>query len=362
MKLFLSVTALLAFVALATSQGCEQEVNCMAASGCRCASTQSPVPNNPQLVVISINDAISELAYDNYYAPLFDGRLNPDFYPVSATFFVPHEYTDYSKVNALYRNGHEIAIHSITKNPLTEYWLEASVDTLVQEFDGQRQIISRFANIPVEDITGARVPNMALAGDNLFNALNSVGIEYDATLNVMNGFNYFPFTLDFVNQVNCASGICPEAAHPGIWVTPIINLMGDGVECNNLQACRVEGTAAQIADWLMREFNAVYEDNRAPLNLVISSAWFMGTANTFEGLTMFLDNLQAMNDVYIVSNRKAVEWMKNPSGFTSDTGDNNTPCTARSCALPKDDETRYMVSCVACPSVFPWLGNPLGTN
>ncbi|KAK9730681.1 hypothetical protein QE152_g14305 [Popillia japonica] len=305
MKLFLSVTVLLAFIALAASQGCEQEVNCLEAialaasqgceqevncleaNGCRCATTQSPLPldETPQLVICSFNDAITELAYTTYYEPLFSGRMNPDFYPVSATFFVPHEYTDYRRVNDfdyrrvndLYREGHEIAVHSITKDPLTEYWLESSVSNLKDEFEGQMRIISRFANIPVDDISGARVPNMALAGDNLFNALSEI-----AKLSVPPAS--VPFTLDYGSQVICASGVCPQNTHAGMWVTPIINIMGDGVECNNLQACRVEGTAQEIANWLIREFNVLYQGNRAPMNLVLSSAWFMATENSLQGL------------------------------------------------------------------------------
>ncbi|KAK9730684.1 hypothetical protein QE152_g14307 [Popillia japonica] len=356
MKLFLSVTVLLAFIALAASQGCEQEVNCLEANGCHCATTQSPLPfpDTPQLVICSFNDAITESAYTTYYEPLFSGRMNPDFYAVSATFFVPHEYTDYGRVNALYREGHEIAVHSITKDPLTEYWLErqlqATVDKLKEEFEGQKKIISRFASIPVDDISGARVPNMALAGDNLFNALSEIGIEYDATWNVMNGYNYFPFTLDYGSQVICASGVCP---YEWIQLFPVhFGLRKPRQPCFFAPHKKYES-----------EFNVLYQGNRAPMNLVLSSAWFMATENSLQGLQLFLDHLDGLNDVYIVSHKKAVEWMSNPQPigeFSSDTGYQYASCTARSCTLAKGDETRYMVSCVACPAVFPWLGNPDG--
>ncbi|GJQ83035.1 hypothetical protein Trydic_g15849 [Trypoxylus dichotomus] len=367
MKVCLSVTVLLAFVAFAASQGCVQEDNCVAADGCRCASRSSPIPvaDTPQFVTISFNDAVSAAYYSSYYQPLLAGRVNPDGNPVTATFYVPHEYTDYSRVNALYVSGQEIAVHSITKNPVSDYWRTADEDTLTDEFAGQKTIISRFANIPESDIRGARVPNFELAGDVLFRAYSRAGVEYDATITSFNADRYFPFTLTIPNQISCPIGECPVDGH-SIWAAPIIDLIGDGVECNNLQACRVAGTAEEIAAWLTAQFNLLYQGERAPMNLVASAAWFVTTEGAFEGLTLFLDSLAALNDVYIVSNSQVIDWISNP--VPVDEVDTSVePRTANcgsplSCALAKGEETRYMTSCVACPAVFPWLGNPAGED
>lgn len=84
---------------------------------CRCASQSlgSPIPMDkiPQLVMITFDDAVTSLIYDQVMDVL--GRhKNPDGCEAQATFYVAHEYTDYSRVHELWAQGHEIALHSIT--------------------------------------------------------------------------------------------------------------------------------------------------------------------------------------------------------------------------------------------------------
>lgn len=66
----------------------------------------------PQLVMLTFDDAVSVANY-KYTEEIMLGRTNPDGCSAAATFFVSHEYTDYSKVHALWSEGHEIALHSI---------------------------------------------------------------------------------------------------------------------------------------------------------------------------------------------------------------------------------------------------------
>lgn len=65
----------------------------------------------------------------------------------------------------LHAHGQEIALHSITHDTMTSYWSALDVDTLVEEFEGERQIIAHFADIPYEDIRGMRVPLLQLSGE-----------------------------------------------------------------------------------------------------------------------------------------------------------------------------------------------------
>lgn len=66
--------------------------------------------------MLTFDDAVTAANYQ-YIKEVMGGRFNPDNCPVAATFFVSHEYTDYSKVHALWTEGHEIALHSITYVP-----------------------------------------------------------------------------------------------------------------------------------------------------------------------------------------------------------------------------------------------------
>lgn len=65
-------------------------------------------------MLVTFDDAVTQLLYQEYYSNAFPGRVNPNGCQVGATFFVSHEYTDYQIVNKLRNEGHEIALHSIS--------------------------------------------------------------------------------------------------------------------------------------------------------------------------------------------------------------------------------------------------------
>lgn len=68
----------------------------------------------PQIVLLTFDDSVNDLN-KGLYADLFEkGRKNPNGCPISATFYVSHEWTDYGQVQNLYASGHEIASHTIS--------------------------------------------------------------------------------------------------------------------------------------------------------------------------------------------------------------------------------------------------------
>lgn len=73
-----------------------------------------PVHEVPQMVLITFDDAVNDLN-KMYYEEIFEnGRVNPNGCPISSTFYVSHEWTDYSQVQNLYADGHEFASHTIS--------------------------------------------------------------------------------------------------------------------------------------------------------------------------------------------------------------------------------------------------------
>lgn len=84
---------------------------------CNCGSSLIPgklkVKDIPQLVMITFDDSINDLNWD-IYREIFTDRQNPNGCPILGTFYVSHEWTDYSQVQTLYATGHEMASHSIT--------------------------------------------------------------------------------------------------------------------------------------------------------------------------------------------------------------------------------------------------------
>lgn len=103
--------------------------------------------------MLTFDDAVT-IANINFYREAMRNRKNPNNCPISATFFIAHEYTDYSLVHELSAAGHEISLHSISHESNTGYWKDASLDTLNKEFTDQRTMMAHFANISAADIKG----------------------------------------------------------------------------------------------------------------------------------------------------------------------------------------------------------------
>lgn len=73
-----------------------------------------PVENVPQMVLLTFDDSVNDLN-KGLYTDLFEkGRVNPNGCPISGTFYVSHEWTDYSQVQNLYSGGHEMASHTVS--------------------------------------------------------------------------------------------------------------------------------------------------------------------------------------------------------------------------------------------------------
>jgi hypothetical protein len=90
-----------------------------------------------------------------------------------------------------------------------------------------------------------------------------------------------------------------------------------------------------------------------------------------------VDEILKLDDVFIVSINKGLDWIQNPVNLTDifdgaidsweDTTITTNECSfVSSCRFNvsgiSEDLTgeRYMSSCVLCPKNFPWLGNPFG--
>jgi hypothetical protein len=109
----------------------------------------------------------------------------------------------------------------------------------------------------------------------------------------------------------------------------------------------------------------VKNDTRAPLILRLDSYWFSFTKNSYEGFTKFLEEVGTQDDVFLVSVQDVVDWIENPvpaTAYATPVHDDRTKdCKEVSCTLTNiDGGVRYMKSCVPCPDVYPWKGNPLG--
>lgn len=121
------------------------------------------------------------------------------------------------------------------------YWSPSDLEVLIQEFDGQKQIISKFANIPADHIKGARTPYLQINNNITFEAYVASGLTYDNSWPALSSNKLFPYTLDHKSSQPCLVGTCPSEEFPGFFVNPVNNLQGlEGQECNALLGCEVE--------------------------------------------------------------------------------------------------------------------------
>ncbi|CAK9302638.1 unnamed protein product [Gordionus sp. m RMFG-2023] len=297
--------------------------------GCRCASPDIPSQleksKMPQLVLLSFSGAVNELNFPTYLDILGnisnsgeglnrkkrdEGmpnklRLNPNGCPISATFFISHEWTNYQMVHDLYNRGHEVALNSISY-PDSQWWKDANYDDWVTEIGDQKVLTSKFANISESEIVGVRVPYMETGGDKQFKMLREHDMLYDSSIPT-DAINppLFPYTLEYKSPyVECSVGECPTKSYPGIWEIPLINYIdGKGKLCSTVPACELkdeledrdyreyknidrptakkngpsDSRAKKVFDLLSNNFHAHYESNRAPFPLALYWEWLSPT-------------------------------------------------------------------------------------
>lgn len=161
-----------------------------------------PYEETPQFVYLTYDDAINAKNILHVRRIFAEVNHENNTCPAVGTFFVSHEYTDYSLVNELYSQGHEIALHSITHSHMGN----PSDGQLTAEFVGQRKIVSDFAEIPETEITGIRMPFLQLAGDQQYKMLYDNGFVYDFSRTQWSSKRMWPYTLDYESNQDCFLG------------------------------------------------------------------------------------------------------------------------------------------------------------
>ena len=80
-------------------------------SPCYCATTKTPgglLPSQiPQFMTLTFDDNVNDVI-GSVIANLTQGYFNPNGCPISATFFVSINYTDFWSIQRLYNLGHEM--------------------------------------------------------------------------------------------------------------------------------------------------------------------------------------------------------------------------------------------------------------
>ncbi|XP_076228920.1 chitin deacetylase-like 5 isoform X1 [Nomia melanderi] len=334
---------------------------------CSCGGTDIPgdyLPEEiPQIVLLTFDDSVNDLN-KGLYSDLFEkGRKNPNGCPISATFYVSHEWTDYSQVQNLYAGGHEIASHTVSHS----FGEQFSQRKWAREVAGQREILSAYGGVKLEDVRGMRAPFLSVGGNNMFKMLWDTNFTYDSSMPIYeNRPPSWPYTLDYKLFHDCMIPPCPTRSYPGLWEVPMVMWQDlNGGRCSMGDACSNPPTADGVYKMLIKNFERHYTTNRAPFGLFYHAAWFTQPHHK-EGFISFLDTIVAMDDVWIVTNWQAIQWVRNPTPlpllhtfepFGCNYPDRPKKCNnPRVCNLWHKSGVRYMKTCQACPDIYPWTG------
>eukprot|EP00730_Choanoeca_flexa_P019178 TRINITY_DN9358_c0_g1_i2.p1 TRINITY_DN9358_c0_g1~~TRINITY_DN9358_c0_g1_i2.p1 ORF type:complete len:485 (+),score=97.46 TRINITY_DN9358_c0_g1_i2:135-1457(+) len=342
---------------------------------CFCNSITSPprdlpVARIPQIVTVTFDDAITVNNYE-YFQSLFNNRNNPNGCQASATFYVSHIFSNYRLVQNLYKQGHEIAAHTITHGRNLEW-----NDEIVQ----QRQIMNRFAQIPSNQILGFRAPFLEPGGDAQLTAMARNGFTHDSSFLLkpreLNESSQFPFTWEF--PFDCQPvGQCPsQFSYPELWEVGVnIWTRPDGTGRFGFPDEFRPNTKQEVLDFLRYNYYRQNNDNKAPFGIFLHARWFDDYPFAFTALREFLDEIQQNDDTYLLSHAQMLDWMRTPvtvdnidqleSWQCDSTPPGPEPCTEleqNNCRYvnPRDGSEVFMATCLPCPDSYPWLDNPLG--
>ncbi|KAK6028684.1 polysaccharide deacetylase, partial [Ostertagia ostertagi] len=321
---------------------------------CFCSTS---APNSvPQFVVLTFDDAVNGRTFPDYLE-LFETvkYRNPNGCPVKGTFFVSHEWTNYDAVQWLFQQGMELASNSISHVSLEG----TDANRWLNEMDGQRRIMAKFANANEEEIVGMRAPQLVLGGDEQFDMMARAGFVYDNSMSVnpgVNGEPYWPQTLDHTVPWACYDAQCPTSSFPGLWVIPLNQFYGsyipqiDSFRRSSMIRAAVDlnTTVDQLTNMLFSNFDRSYLGNRAPYVLSLNADLLQ-----LNGRNTGMQALQRFSEA-----------VKCAQSF------NQYPAIARkSCSKPNKcmyrtpglgSQEHQFLTCSPCPDQYPWLDNPIG--
>ncbi|XP_014676062.1 PREDICTED: uncharacterized protein LOC106816029 [Priapulus caudatus] len=383
-------------------QGCAAfcDANSCRLPDCKCADTQIPgglVANDiPQMVLIGWDEALRVEDYNHLYQQIFkrvtpnrrrEPRRNPNGCPITGTFFVSHQFTDYAAVQSMYAEGNEIAAHSISKQLPAAYWEKADANELQAEYANQRIQFSQLASVPPSRIVGMRAAYLQTSGDTTVDFAQNAGFAWDSSYPTPRmSPPLWPYTFDYKTFDQTADGDCPvppcpTAPHRGFWEFPLVDWIDtNDTLCANVDSCYFPEDKDEALQLLRSNFARHYETNRAPFPLNLRARWFLDDGqHNMEALQEFMDDLAGRDDIYFVTYSQALEWMRDPvrladlgrsTLFSCDYADRAPLCAHPNLCgylnithAPNDDEhpgDRFFQTCARCPDSYPWVDNPTG--
>jgi len=364
---------------------------------CLCSEDGTEVPGGlcpgkrncydvPQMVTITFDDAINNNNID-LYDEIFTNRFNPNNCTIKGTFFVSHQYTNYSAVQNMHRLGHEIAAHSITHKNDEDFWTNATVEDWAREMSGSRLIIDKFANITDNSVVGLRAPYLRVGGNEQFTMMEEQSFLYDSSMTApLQSPPLWPYTMYFKMPHPCHGNVknCPTRSH-AVWEM-VMNELDRREDpeideelpgCAMIDSCSNILTGKQLYKFLVHNFYRHFESNRAPLGVYFHAAWLKNKQEFLAAFLYWIDDVRKNHpEVYFVTMTQVIQWIQDPKTVSEarnfipwqekcNPGPRQTCRVANNCKLSSNEvpgEAFVMTTCVRCPNRYPWLNDPSGTG
>ena len=283
---------------------------------CSCPRFSYPMETReiPQMVYFGFDDAVNIVMASLYDQLFTSDRKNPNGCTMKFTLFICDEYTDYGKVRGFYERGNEIAVHSVTHSAID------NDEILRKEAKQQKENLVNKAGVPSEEIVGWRSPFLKTAGNNQPKILNELGYDYDISLTYVKSSlsdkKPWPFTIENGWPYSCGVRPCPHNARvPGFWEVPVVSMMDHQKRypCSFVDGCAIRANNEQEAfQYLWDNFQSYYNSTRTPFGLNMHAAWFY-TKHNLDGMKKFLTELQKLPDVYVITVKQVLDWLKDPT-------------------------------------------------
>jgi len=279
--------------------------------------------------------------------------------------------------------GTKIAVNSITHETLSY----EPVSRWSSEMNGMRYILRDQAMVEATEVKGMRAPQLAIGGNNQFEAMREQGFLYDNSMSAnpgQNGSRFWPQTLDYKLAWQCEIGPCPNRPFPGLWEVPINQFYGyfidDIKEFKRGAMVRAvmkpDDNKNSVKNVLIENFNRAYTTSKAPYVVTLNADFLtvLDENQTVDALKDFLTEILQKPDVYVVTMSQALDWIRDPTPLNRIDRFAPWQCPQRSrgvlapCEFPKtckydtqlQSGEHSFTTCGQCPPVFPWLNNPEG--
>ncbi|MCD8482917.1 MAG: polysaccharide deacetylase family protein [Verrucomicrobia bacterium] len=270
----------------------------------------------PQFIFVTFDDAVNPDIYEMI------GRIShhrhADGSPVGFTFFVSTDWTDFYLVHRLHAAGHEIATHTITHTTGrgTDFL------TWVREIEGCREVLHRYADVPLSEIRGFRAPYLAYNGAT-YEALHALGFDYSTSVSEPLGMfsvspaeMIWPYTLHDGLQQMQWTGTGPTVSLPNLMEIPMWLLYeADGTR--HPREMDPTGTKESLVALFKENFMQRYNGNRVPLGLWLHAVPWLGSPSApvqanVDAMNEFLEWALQKPNVWVVGMSTLVDWMRNP--------------------------------------------------